>query len=89
MFKIVLLCVSTLLLTPSLIHCSRILGIFPFPSRSHHILGKCLLKALAEKGHHVTMLSPFPEEDLIPNYRQIELTGILDMVEGKPTPRYL
>lgn len=83
MFKIFLICVLTLFLTTSFAYCSRILGVFPYPSKSHHILGKCLLKALAKKGHQVTMMSPFPEEDLITNYRQIELTGVLDLVEGR------
>ncbi|KAF5304917.1 hypothetical protein FQR65_LT00801 [Abscondita terminalis] len=52
-------------------YCARILGIFNIPSQSHHILGEILLKALAAKGHQVTMLSPFPSKITPPNYEQI------------------
>ncbi|KAJ8980273.1 hypothetical protein NQ317_005131, partial [Molorchus minor] len=69
------------------VKCGRILGIFPFSSRSHYILGNSLMKGLAEAGHNVTLISPF--EDIIPpkrgSYNNVVLTGFyeeyLEMVD--------
>ncbi|KAL3285483.1 hypothetical protein HHI36_000015 [Cryptolaemus montrouzieri] len=55
---------------------SNILGIFWTPTKSHHILGSALLQALAEKGHNVTMLSPYEDDVNIPTFRQKKLEGI-------------
>jgi hypothetical protein len=61
-------------------HSARILGIFPMGAPSHYILGNSLLKGLAEKGHDVTMVSPFTEKNPPKNgsYRDIVLTGFLE-----------
>jgi hypothetical protein len=58
-------------------HSARILGVFPVASPSHYILGNSLLKGLAEKGHDVTMVSPYDDENPPKNgwYRSIVLTG--------------
>lgn len=61
------------------INCARILGIFNIPSKSHHILGECLLKGLAAKGHEVTMLSPFSSEKLPKNYNEIVLENVFQV----------
>lgn len=61
----------------------NILGIFHFPSQSHHILGSTLLKELARRGHNVTMISPFPFDEKIPNYTDVKLEGLLEFKEGK------
>lgn len=62
---------------------AKILAIFHFPSNSHFILGSTLLKALAKRGHEVTMLSPFLLKTPIKNYEEIELTGMLEFKEGE------
>jgi hypothetical protein len=61
-------------------HSARILGIFPMGAPSHYILGNSLLKGLAEKGHDVTMVSPFTEKNPPKNgsYRDIVLSGFLE-----------
>ncbi|KAF5304918.1 hypothetical protein FQR65_LT00802 [Abscondita terminalis] len=46
------------------------------PSQSHHIMGESLLKALADKGHEVTMLSPFPSKNKPRNYNEILIPGV-------------
>lgn len=51
----------------------KILGILPTASKSHYYIGHNLLKALAEEGHDVTVISPFKEKDLIPNYKEVFL----------------
>ncbi|XP_018334031.1 2-hydroxyacylsphingosine 1-beta-galactosyltransferase-like [Agrilus planipennis] len=53
--------------------CAKILAVFHAPSFSHYILGAKLLRAVAEKGHHVTMISPFPLKDPPKTWRDIVL----------------
>lgn len=65
-------------------NCARILGIFIVPSKSHHILGSKLLKSLAEKGHEVTMISPFPFKNKVTNYQDIFLEEMLQYKQGMP-----
>lgn len=57
----------------SVVQSAKILGIFHFPSKSHHILGSALLKELAKRGHEVTMVSPYPLKTPLKNYRDIAL----------------
>ncbi|CAH1381348.1 unnamed protein product [Tenebrio molitor] len=62
------------------VHSARILGVFPGPIPSHYFLSNSLMKGLAEKGHDVTMISPFV--DKIPpkngSYTNIVLTGFAE-----------
>uniref|UniRef100_A0A1W7R8H2 UDP-glucuronosyltransferase n=1 Tax=Aedes albopictus TaxID=7160 RepID=A0A1W7R8H2_AEDAL len=51
----------------------RILGINMSPSRSHVIVQEALLKELARRGHHVTMVSPYPLQSPLENYRHITI----------------
>jgi glucuronosyltransferase len=39
---------------------ARILGIFPTPSISHQLPFQAIMKALAARGHNVTVISPDP-----------------------------
>lgn len=52
---------------------SRILVLFPSTSRSHLIVMQGLTTALAERGHHVTVVSPFPLDNKMENYRDIKI----------------
>lgn len=61
----------------------RILGVFPTPSFSHFVLGSRLMKALAENGHDVTMISPYKEKKSLKNYREIVLEEVFKKSEGK------
>lgn len=63
------------------VQCAKILGVFPYPSRSHSILGQALFTELASRGHEVTYLSPYPfKKPPPPNYRDIAITsqGLFD-----------
>ncbi|PNF23012.1 UDP-glucuronosyltransferase 2B33 [Cryptotermes secundus] len=51
---------------------ARILGLFPLPSFSHFAVPSALLKELANRGHQVTVYSPFPEKSPISNYTNID-----------------
>jgi glucuronosyltransferase len=57
----------------TMIRCAKVLGVFPFPARSHLIVQKALMFELARRGHEVTVFSAFPESKVIPNYTDIEL----------------
>jgi glucuronosyltransferase len=52
---------------------ARILGLFPIPSKSHMAVNLAVVKELAERGHEVTVVSPFPEKSENPNYKNIAL----------------
>ena len=39
---------------------ARILGIFPTPSISHQLTFQAIMKALAARGHQITVISPKP-----------------------------
>lgn len=49
---------------------------FPYPGKSHFNTFGGLFKALAAKGHKVTVMSHFPLKEPIPNYRDIEIGGL-------------
>lgn len=53
--------------------CSKILYIHPSLSRSHVIPSQVLAKLLAQKGHEVTFVSPYPQNKPIKNFRDIKL----------------
>ena len=52
---------------------AKILGLFPMPSKSHTAVNVAIVKELAERGHEVTVVSPFPEKSEIPNYKNVAL----------------
>ena len=69
------------LMPMTMIRAAKVLGLFPFPARSHLIVQKALMLELARRGHEVTVVSSFPENKAIPNYTDIELkTGIKDLM---------
>lgn len=76
---ILLICASILIIE---VKCSKILVVYPCPSKSHLVNGKVLFKSLAERGHNVTVISSFPLENPLENYRDIyipisrEMSGI-------------
>lgn len=75
------------ILLPCFVQSARILGIFPSPGKSHFFLGQALMKALAEKGHDVTIVSAFGEKTPPKNhpYRDIviDLDAMMKKMERK------
>lgn len=74
--------VLVLLAIVSYVSAYKILGIFPTWARSHFFVGSALMKGLAEKGHQVTVISPFPEKKPIKNWRDINTPTILNFLKG-------
>lgn len=62
----------------------KILGIFHTPSKSHYIAGGALMKALAEKGNDVTVISPFPQDKPVENFQDVTVLGVDKVLDGKP-----
>lgn len=56
------LCVLLVYYT-SVINSANILGVFTTLTHSHHIVGKPIMEALAKRGHNVTFINMFEEED--------------------------
>ncbi|CAH2076950.1 unnamed protein product, partial [Iphiclides podalirius] len=80
-------------LTPFLVHtalitflfsgdgdAARILGLFPHPGKSHQMVFEPLLKALAERQHHVTTVSFFPLKNPPENYTDLSLGSMSQLL---------
>lgn len=59
-----------------------ILVMFPYPGKSHFLTFIGFFKALAQRGHKVTVITHFPSRDHIPNYREIEVGGYDEFVKA-------
>lgn len=60
----------------------NILGIFPYHGISHFFVFRVYLRELARRGHNVTVISHFPEQDSPANYHDISLAGTVKPIEG-------
>lgn len=77
-------CLQFLIVFVVLISCTngvRILGIFTTPLGSHYILGSTLMKALAEKGHDVTLVTGY-KGNKVENVRHVIIDGVKEQMEG-------
>ncbi|XP_049866947.1 UDP-glucosyltransferase 2-like isoform X2 [Pectinophora gossypiella] len=63
---------------PCLSEGAKILLVFPFPSRSHNILGEGFNRILLKAGHEVTYITPFPKKDAPSNLHYVDVSGNLD-----------
>lgn len=77
---VLLLCVVVNLVP---LTCSyNILVLYPYPGKSHFISFVKLFRALAEKGHDVTVVSHYPLNEKILNYRDVEIGGLHDIFKN-------
>lgn len=53
----------------------KFLGIFPHTGKSHFDVFEPVMRALAEKGHEVTVISHFPQKEQLKRYTDISLAG--------------
>lgn len=74
-----LISILSVVLALNYVRAANILGLFPHVARSHHMAFEPLLKALAERGHKVTVVSFFPQKTPLTNYTDISLQGIAAM----------
>lgn len=59
----------------------RVLGIAPFPSKSHFAIADGILKSLHEAGHEITTISLYPKKKQEKNWRDIPLTKVNKIME--------
>lgn len=71
--KIVILCSIVLCLQSELSDSLKILAVFPYRGRSHFVMFSTLMKELAVKNHQVDVVSMFPLEKPMHNYRDIDI----------------
>jgi glucuronosyltransferase len=57
---------------------AKILGVFPFPGKSHSVMLLPLMKELANKGHEVTVITNFRLNEKIANYTEILIEPMFD-----------
>ncbi|CAG4959433.1 unnamed protein product [Colias eurytheme] len=58
----------------------KILVVFPFPARSHSILGDGVVDALAKSNHEVTHITSFPRKKNVSNIREIDVSENLKLL---------
>ncbi|XP_065354386.1 UDP-glycosyltransferase UGT5-like [Calliphora vicina] len=73
------------------VECAKILAVFAFPGPSQYILVQPYLKALAAKGHELTVINAFPQKQPIANYRDVLVMEVhenyAELVEQAKTER--
>ncbi|XP_045481095.1 UDP-glycosyltransferase UGT5-like isoform X7 [Harmonia axyridis] len=67
--------VCSVLCLISTIHCYRILGLFPYPGKSHSDVILPLMRELSRRGHEVDVLTHFPSGYVNPNYTDLSIRG--------------
>ncbi|XP_059225930.1 UDP-glucosyltransferase 2-like [Stomoxys calcitrans] len=66
-----LVLISAQLLT--ITNAANILGIFAFPGQGPYSFVEPLLKELAQRGHHVTSITNYPQSEPVENFRDIRI----------------
>ncbi|XP_069681581.1 UDP-glucosyltransferase 2-like [Periplaneta americana] len=61
---------------------ARILGLLNFASPSHHIFNRVLIRALAARGHQVTVISTDVDADNVPNLTSIKIEGVYETLRN-------
>ena len=61
---------------------AKILAVFPFPGPSQYILVQPYLKALAARGHELTVINAFPQKQPVKNYRDVTVLEVFDNYAG-------
>lgn len=53
------------------------------PAPSHFSIGFRIMRELADRGHQVSFINPFPQEKPIKNYRDISVKGVEIIFAGE------
>lgn len=59
---------------------ANILGVFPINGRSHWVVYESVMKALAARGHNVTVITSFPQKVRVPNLTEIDVSATFPSV---------
>ncbi|KAG6462892.1 UDP-glycosyltransferase, partial [Manduca sexta] len=80
MYKIILLSVFIVNVSAY-----NVLVAFPYPGKSHSILGEGYVKLLLEAGHDVTYITPFLIKPSHPKLRQIDVSSNIELFPFEST----
>lgn len=61
-------------------HGADVLAVFPYNGHSHFAMVEPLMTALADRGHRVTVISPFPRRNRTANYADVDVSDALPPV---------
>lgn len=81
MQKVKLICLVTVMFVNA-VKSFKILGVLPYPGRSHVAPFLPMFEALALNGHNVTVISYFPRDKPLPNYKDFDLKGNLSQLSN-------
>ncbi|KAI5645836.1 UDP-glucoronosyl and UDP-glucosyl transferase domain-containing protein [Phthorimaea operculella] len=78
--KLLNLCVVLI----SLFKCEayKVLVVYPFPAKSHNILGNGVVRHLLKAGHEVTYITPFPIETNDSNLHQVDVSVVRNLLKA-------
>lgn len=64
---------------------ARILGISHMAAYSHYRLSNTIFKGLAARGHEVTVITPYTDDEntSVNTLKQVILTGVIEELEGR------
>lgn len=79
------LALITILIVNGTVNSYKILAMFPTITRSQLVYAQPLLIALAEKGHQVTVVSPYRLGKDVINYRDVVIPIEMEEHSSKPT----
>lgn len=65
----------------------KMLFALPTLFKSHYQFGNAIAKTLAEKGHEVTVISPFKQSKSLPNYKEVYLELTQQAYETSKLPK--
>lgn len=77
-----LMAVVTLLAWTTAIDSAKVLAVFPYNGHSHFVMVEPLMTALSERGHDVTVISPFPRPsgNVDDHYKDVDVSDALPPV---------
>lgn len=79
-----LLCILLVLATTDTIGAAKILAITPIGGTSHWNVMSSVLEVLLNRGHSITVVSPFPRKIPHENYTQIDLSKLVPIAIASP-----
>ncbi|XP_055379736.1 UDP-glycosyltransferase UGT5-like [Condylostylus longicornis] len=57
---------------------ARILAVFAFPGKSHFMMTKAIISELTRRGHEITLITAFPINEKLSNYKEILIEPVYD-----------
>ncbi|XP_049768000.1 UDP-glycosyltransferase UGT5-like [Schistocerca cancellata] len=82
LLSVVLVVAASLACLPPSRESARVLSVFPVPMRSHWIVCRSLLEALHDRGHQLTVLTPYPTGRPRHNWTELIVPDTMHLLGG-------